>query len=90
MDHREPDLEAIGVSEPPARRGAEDKPILHLSQKQLAQRLGVSERTIEGWRYRDKGPDYLRLEVRIAYRLADVERYEAASLQKSGAKAGKV
>lgn len=57
----------------------------HLSQKELAQRLGLSERTIEGWRYRGKGPDYLRLEGRIAYRLADVERFEAESLQKSGA-----
>ena len=65
---------------------ANAKPLRHLSQKQLASRLGLSERTIEGWRYRGKGPDYLRLEGRIAYRLADVERFEAESLHRSGAK----
>jgi len=69
---------------------ANAKPLRHLSQKQLASRLGLSERTIEGWRYRGKGPDYLRLEGRIAYRLADVERFEAESLQRSGTKPSKV
>jgi hypothetical protein len=47
----------------------------------LAQRLGVSQRTIEGWRYRGKGPAYLRLEGRIAYRVIDVERFEIECLQ---------
>ena len=75
MDHR-----ATGLDE-----AAKEQPLRHLSQKQLAERLGLSERTIEGWRYRGKGPDYLRLEGRIAYRLADVERFEAESLQRSGA-----
>ena len=36
--------------------------VRHLTQAQLAQRLGVSQRTLEGWRYRGKGPAYLRLE----------------------------
>ena len=30
----------------------------HLTQAQLAHRLGVSQRTLEGWRYRGKGPAY--------------------------------
>jgi hypothetical protein len=60
--------------------------VRHLNQEQLAQRLGVSERTIEGWRYRGNGPDYLRLEGRIVYRLVDVERFEFECLQKGGAK----
>jgi hypothetical protein len=64
-------------------------PVRHLNQTELAERLGVSVRTVEGWRYRDKGPDYLRLEGRIAYRVTDVERYEAASLQKRGSKASR-
>lgn len=76
MDHR-----ATGLDE-----AANAGPLRHLNQKQLAERLGLSERTIEGWRYRGKGPDYLRLEGRIAYRLADVERFEAESLQTSGVK----
>jgi predicted site-specific integrase-resolvase len=55
--------------------------VRHLTQAQLAQRLGVSQRTLEGWRYRGKGPAYLRLEGRIAYRLTDVERFEQECLQ---------
>lgn len=55
--------------------------IRHLNQEQLAQRLGVSQRTLEGWRHRGKGPAYLRLEGRIAYRVIDVERFELECLQ---------
>jgi len=89
MGHREIELEPTGVSGPTANQAAKGEPVRHLSQKQLALRLGLSERTIEGWRYRCKGPDYLRLEGRIAYRLADVERFEADSLRRSGAEPGK-
>jgi len=55
--------------------------IRHLTQAQLAHRLGVSQRTLEGWRCRGKGPAYLRLEGRIAYRLTDIERFELECLQ---------
>jgi hypothetical protein len=89
MGQRETELEPTGVSGPAANQAAKGKPVQHLSQKQLALRLGLSERTIEGWRYRGKGPDYLRLEGRIAYRLADVERFERNSLRRSGANPGK-
>jgi predicted chitinase len=60
--------------------------VRHLNQQQLARRLGISERTLEGWRYRGKGPAYLRLEGRIAYRVIDVERFESECLQ-TGARA---
>jgi transcriptional regulator with XRE-family HTH domain len=56
--------------------------VRHLNQEQLAERLGVSQRTIEGWRQRGRGPAYLRMGGRIAYRLADVERFELECLQK--------
>jgi predicted site-specific integrase-resolvase len=55
--------------------------VRHLNQEQLAERLGLSQRTLEGWRYRGKGPPYLRLGGRIAYRVADVERFEIECLQ---------
>lgn len=61
--------------------------VRHLTQAQLADRLGVSQRTLEGWRYRGKGPAYLRLEGRIAYRVIDVEQFELECLQ-SGSRAG--
>jgi Helix-turn-helix domain len=56
--------------------------VRHLNQEQLAQRLGVSQRTLEGWRHRGKGPAYLRLEGRVAYRVIDVERFEIECLQR--------
>ena len=55
--------------------------VRHLTQAQLAHRLGVSQRTLEGWRYHGRGRAYLRLEGRIAYRLTDVERFELECLQ---------
>jgi transcriptional regulator with XRE-family HTH domain len=69
--------EALGSRD----RGTEQSEVRHLTQAQLAERLGVSQRTLEGWRYRGKGPAYLRLEGRIAYRLTDVERFELECLQ---------
>jgi len=56
--------------------------VRHLNQEQLAQRLGLSQRTLEGWRYRGKGPAYLRLEGRIAYRVIDIELFEIECLQR--------
>jgi hypothetical protein len=61
--------------------------VRHLNQEQLAERLGVLQRTVEGWRYRGEGPAYLRLGGRIAYRLADVERFEIECLQ-TGSRGG--
>jgi hypothetical protein len=73
-----------GYEAPGARDGrTEPSEVRHLTQAQLAERLGVSQRTREGWRYRGKGPAYLRLEGRVAYRLTDVERFEQACLQET-------
>jgi hypothetical protein len=55
-------------------------PTRHLRQKELAQRWGVSPRTLERQRWLGVGPRYLKLLGRVAYRLADVEEYEAANL----------
>lgn len=82
MGRRAIQLQPSKVFGPVPSEDVESTPIRHLSPSELAHRLGVSKRTIEGWRYRGKGPDYLRLEGRIAYRLADVERFEAEALQK--------
>jgi Helix-turn-helix domain len=71
-----------GYEAPGAREGGtEPSEVRHLTQRQLAHRLGVSQRTLEGWRYRGKGPAYLRLEGRVAYRLTDVEHFEQECLQ---------
>ena len=51
---------------------------VHLSQVQLARRWHISQRTLERWRWLDRGPAFVKLDGRIIYRLADVEAYEAA------------
>ena len=81
MGHRESRSEAIGVARPGTHHASRPAPVRHLSQEQLAQRLGVSKRTIEGWRYRGKGPRYLKFEGRVAYRIIDVESFEADCLR---------
>jgi hypothetical protein len=60
------------VSGPPVTR--------HLTQRDLASRWRVSERTLERWRWRRTGPPYLKVGGRVVYRLADVRAYETAQL----------
>ena len=53
----------------------------HLNQRELAQRWGISPRTLERWRSIGFGPAFLKLGGRVAYRLVDVEAFEAAQRQ---------
>lgn len=46
-----------------------------LSERQLAKRLGVGQRTLQRWRTEGNGPVYLRLGKRIAYLERDVESW---------------
>ncbi len=55
----------------------------HLSQQELAERWGINGRTLEGWRSRGIGPDFLKLGGRVVYRIADVHEYESKCLRKS-------
>lgn len=52
----------------------------HLDQKGLAERWLMSGRTLEQWRWQQRGPRYLKIGGRIVYRLSDIETFEAASL----------
>jgi hypothetical protein len=52
----------------------------HLDQKGLAVRWNMSPRTLEQWRWRGVGPNYLKLGGRVIYRLCDVEGFEAERL----------
>jgi hypothetical protein len=56
-------------------------PTRHLTQIDLARRWRMSERTLESWRWRRKGPLHLRIGNRVTYRLKDVLDYEAAHLR---------
>jgi predicted site-specific integrase-resolvase len=54
--------------------------VRHLNQTELARRWSVSVRTLERWRWVGEGPVYLKLGGRVAYRLEDIEHYEATHL----------
>jgi DNA-binding transcriptional MerR regulator len=64
-------LEAAGVS------------TRHLNQNELAERLNISPRTLERWRWLGEGPPFLKIGGRVVYRLQDIERYEADQLRAS-------
>ena len=54
---------------------------IHFSQRDLARRLGLSPRTLEGWRWRGTGPRFVKAGGRVLYRLEDVEAFEAEQLR---------
>lgn len=52
-----------------------------LNEKQLAERWGMTARTLQGWRASGKGPKFIRIGERsIFYREEDVLAYEAANV----------
>ena len=55
--------------------------VIHLGQKELAQRWRMSEATLERWRSDGKGPVFLKILGRVLYRLEDIEAFEVASLK---------
>lgn len=54
--------------------------IVHLDQKQLATRWGISQASLERWRCEGIGPAYLKLKGLVRYRLCDIESYEESCL----------
>jgi Helix-turn-helix domain len=55
----------------------------HFSQRDLARRLGLSPRTLEGWCWRGTGPRFVKAGGRVLYRLEDVEAFEETQLRQS-------
>ena len=55
--------------------------VIHLSQKELAERWRMSEATLERWRSDRIGPVFLKIRGRVLYRNADIEAFEVASLK---------
>lgn len=49
---------------------------LYLNQRELADRLRVSPRTLERWRWLKIGPNYHKFGGKIAYALDDIQAYE--------------
>jgi len=56
---------------------------VHLNQQQLAKRWDISEGSLERWRSIGIGPQFLKINTRILYRLEDIENYERLSLRTS-------
>ena len=52
-------------------------PVQHINQVELSRRWRLSPRTLERWRYRGTGPQYLKVGGRVVYRLDDIEAFEA-------------
>ncbi len=55
--------------------------VIHLSQKELADRWRMSQATLERWRSDRIGPVFLKIRGRVLYRLIDIEAFEVASLK---------
>jgi len=53
----------------------------HLNQVELARRWKLSPRTLERWRWLGQGPRFMKLGGRVAYRLEDIEAFEAEQLR---------
>ena len=60
----------------------------HLTQRDLARRWSMSPRTLERWRWTRDGPLFLKLNGRVAYRLEDIEAFEAERLRTSTSRTG--
>lgn len=52
----------------------------NLDERQAAQFLGLSVSTLQQWRFRSRGPAYLKFGKAVRYRVADLETYIAAHL----------
>lgn len=54
-----------------------------LSETELAQRWGVSPKTLQRWRTEGRGPKYLKLSKRVTYPLEAIAEYEHCALHVS-------
>jgi excisionase family DNA binding protein len=50
-----------------------------LTERQVAEQLGLSVATLRAWRHRGKGPRFLRLGRSVRYLPADLEEFVRAS-----------
>lgn len=54
-----------------------------LNETELAQRWGVSPKTLQRWRSEGRGPRYLKLSKRVGYPLEAVVDFEVSALHDS-------
>jgi predicted site-specific integrase-resolvase len=57
--------------------------IRHMGQAALAERWGVSQRTLERWRWLGFGPRYIKIGGRVVYRADEIEAFEERQTRQS-------
>ncbi len=70
----------------PSRDQTDDRNFWHglIDEQAAAGFLGLTIRTLQGWRYRGGGPQYVRVSARcIRYRRADLREFSEARLRTS-------
>lgn len=67
--------EALGLLSPGDRRV--------LNENELAERWGISPKTLQRWRTEGRGPRYLKLSKRVGYPVDSVIDFERWSLHES-------
>jgi transcriptional regulator GlxA family with amidase domain len=58
-----------------------DRGETYLDQHQLADRWGMSPRSLERWRWQRVGPVFLKIGAKVRYRERDIAAYEQANLR---------
>lgn len=61
------------------------QPRIFLTPDLLAERLGVSVITLQGWRTRKQGPRFIKLPKKVLYPLEEIEAWEKDQLRSSTA-----
>lgn len=65
----------------------DDNPSKLLTEKEAAKYLRVSPRTLQGWRYKRIGPEFVKLGdgtySRVVYRLEDLEAFVARRVKRT-------
>lgn len=55
-----------------------------LGEKEVAELLGVSPNTLKHWRWVGRGPRYLKLVSKVAYRRQDLDEWINANVTEPG------
>ena len=56
---------------------------LVLNENELAQRWGMSPKTLQRWRSEGRGPRFLKLSKRVIYPLDEIQHFENNALYES-------
>ncbi len=57
----------------------------HYTEKDLAERLNVSVKTVQKWRQTGEGPEYIKLNRSVRYPFQGILKYELEHLKRSTA-----